>query len=62
MFTKPDILIRVAPYNDVMENMYKELEDSLKTAIEHETLKHLTVMIYKEGVKDGIEFYRDLQN
>ena len=60
MIRKPDIFIKAPPYGDMTESEYEWLAGKL-APIDLETLNNLVKFVYREGIKDGIEFYRELE-
>lgn len=60
MICKPDIFIKAGPYGGVIKNEYQWLAEKL-APIDLESLNNLMNFVYKEGIKDGIEFYRELE-
>lgn len=60
MIDKPEIFAKVDTYGTMTEYEYRWLVENLEET-DLEILHLLMELVYKEGVKDGISFYKELE-
>ncbi len=59
MIEKPEIFVYIAPYGRYTEYAYQRLAEKMGE-LDIETLNQLIACAYKDGVKDGIQLYEEL--
>ena len=59
MIEKPEIFVCMTSYGEDTEYTYQRLAEKIGE-LEIEILNHLVTCVYKDGVKDGIQFYEEL--
>lgn len=59
MIEKPELFVYIAPYGQYTENAYQHLAEKMGE-LDLEALNQLVAYAYKDGVKDGIQFCKEL--
>ncbi len=60
MLKKPEICIGLESYGQRTKQEYEWLTEDWDSEMNLESLHNLMMCVYKDGVKDGIELYRQL--